>query len=390
MITEKMKNWITNGGNGACAIDNNPNTVLRLQHVIKAANRVGTMLKAPRTFTLEILDDEAIVKCCGKNGSSSGVCKHNPITGNNLVKNVEALVFEMLDSFSEPEHKTEIVIPYEEAQRIRELLTKEPESEDECMGEDTIITYTAKFDNGLEVDVKLCGVQFDEDNGANRPWAEAVLFKDGCEVACSDVEEDYFGIWDLEYDGEKYSVIVMAEQKAAATLPDVFRLLCDYEPTDVQISVETENSDGEKHTITGTAAEWFADWYGECELCPANDAPIHKLVFATKWTDPIIIEEAACPGIFEDLMEAIRPTMVYHHWGDVGEDYIETSEPENSEPMYFVGKESALRYIEQNDIPFAKAVECEGICPECGQPVFPLRSDPAFVYCHHCDKEWLK
>lgn len=38
--------------------------------------------------------------------------------------------------------------------------------------------HTAIFGNGIEMDIKLCGVQY-EDGGFNKPWTEAVLFKNG-------------------------------------------------------------------------------------------------------------------------------------------------------------------------------------------------------------------
>ena len=75
------------------------------------------------------------------------------------------------------------------------------------MGEDSTIVYTARFDDGMEMDIKVCGVQFREGEN-NRPWTEAVLFRDGSEVACTEPAEDYFGLWEIEYEGVKYSVLV--------------------------------------------------------------------------------------------------------------------------------------------------------------------------------------
>ena len=70
------------------------------------------------------------------------------------------------------------------------------------MGEDDTISDTAKFDNGIEIDVKLCGANDDY------PWTEAVLFKNGCEVCCTEVCEDFFGEWEFEYNGDQYVVYV--------------------------------------------------------------------------------------------------------------------------------------------------------------------------------------
>lgn len=40
------------------------------------------------------------------------------------------------------------------------------------------ITYTSTFKNGIEMDISLCFV----DEG--KPYVQAVLFKDGTEIAC--------------------------------------------------------------------------------------------------------------------------------------------------------------------------------------------------------------
>jgi len=72
-------------------------------------------------------------------------------------------------------------------------------TEDEYQGEDNTITYTAKFPDGKEMDVKCCGCR-DEAS-----WTEAVLFDEhGYQIACSDVGEDFTGRWELEADGALY------------------------------------------------------------------------------------------------------------------------------------------------------------------------------------------
>lgn len=73
---------------------------------------------------------------------------------------------------------------------------------DDYQGEDNTITNTVKFPDGLEMDIKCCGC--DEEAS----WTEAILFEDGCEVACSEVEETYLGKWVLEHGGNKYAVNV--------------------------------------------------------------------------------------------------------------------------------------------------------------------------------------
>lgn len=63
---------------------------------------------------------------------------------------------------------------------------------------DETITETVKFQGiDCEMDIKL--VVPLEDN--ETPWTEAVLFQNGSEVAHSDVENRFFGDWEL-YDGD--------------------------------------------------------------------------------------------------------------------------------------------------------------------------------------------
>ena len=61
--------------------------------------------------------------------------------------------------------------------------------------EDEVISRTAVFADGKQVDVKCCGVQ-EQEFEQNLPWAEAVLFSpEGSEIACStlDDDSDFFG-----------------------------------------------------------------------------------------------------------------------------------------------------------------------------------------------------
>lgn len=82
---------------------------------------------------------------------------------------------------------------------------------EECLDEDTTIIHTVKFENGKQMDIKCCGVQFHEDDaGNNSAWTEAVLFDEsGYELTCSEVEEEYDGEWEIEYDGITYHVDVL-------------------------------------------------------------------------------------------------------------------------------------------------------------------------------------
>ena len=104
-----------------------------------------------------------------------------------------------------------LVIEHQKAERIRYLLEHEPKTEKECMPEDEVITYTADFGNGFEMDVKICGVQYQEGQD-NLPWTEAVLFYEGEEIACSEPSENFFGVWGLQIaDGKLFRVFIEDE-----------------------------------------------------------------------------------------------------------------------------------------------------------------------------------
>lgn len=106
-------------------------------------------------------------------------------------------------------YKENITITKEKADFIYKALTFEPQDEDEqVMGEDDVICYTANFPNKHFMDIKCVGVQFNE-GCCNTAWTEAVLFNNGAEVACSEVSEDYLGEWQLEYNGDTYIVNVV-------------------------------------------------------------------------------------------------------------------------------------------------------------------------------------
>lgn len=93
-------------------------------------------------------------------------------------------------------------------------LTVVPTCAENCLDEnDTIVytvvtVYTVVFDNGIEVDVKCCSVQYGEDGKPNVAWCEAVVFENGCKIGCSEIEDDFFDEWLFEYDGNEYVVMV--------------------------------------------------------------------------------------------------------------------------------------------------------------------------------------
>jgi len=108
-----------------------------------------------------------------------------------------------------------LLIDEDETKKINHLLSHEPANESECMGEDETIKYTVKFldENKIpfEIDIKICGVQFEEGN-SNLPWTEAILYKKGKQVAYTDPSDEFFGEWIIEYNGDDYVVMVEREE----------------------------------------------------------------------------------------------------------------------------------------------------------------------------------
>lgn len=87
------------------------------------------------------------------------------------------------------------------------------DSEDSRLGEDDCIFETVRFDNGIEADIKCCGVSFDElEEPNNCAYTEIVFFKNGCEVSSpSDISDSFLGKWEGEVDGDRYIVNVEKE-----------------------------------------------------------------------------------------------------------------------------------------------------------------------------------
>lgn len=100
----------------------------------------------------------------------------------------ESLMFEYL-----PRYIQRVSITPSLAKTIEGYLNAS--NEDEYQGEDNTITVTAVFPDGMKMDVKCCGCDNDPS------WTEAVLFQDGSEVCCTDVEEEFLGPWELDDNG---------------------------------------------------------------------------------------------------------------------------------------------------------------------------------------------
>ena len=108
-------------------------------------------------------------------------------------------------------HNATITISKTRAALYEQMLNwKDGDNADIRLSEEETITETAYFSDGLEMDIKICGVQY-EGNGNDSAYTEAVLFtSNGSEICCTEPGDDFLGIWELENDGNKYIVEVKA------------------------------------------------------------------------------------------------------------------------------------------------------------------------------------
>lgn len=75
--------------------------------------------------------------------------------------------------------------------------------EGQFQNESHTISHTVKFPDGKQMDIKCCGAR------EECSWTEAVLFNEnGFELCCSEVSNQYDGVWELEYNGRRYVAIV--------------------------------------------------------------------------------------------------------------------------------------------------------------------------------------
>lgn len=106
------------------------------------------------------------------------------------------------------EYQKTITIEPCRAAYIKELLTMTGKEIYDKYGlkRDETITETAVFEGTpYEMDIKLV-IPMDEDD---TPWTEAVLFRNGSEVCCTDVEDEFFGLWELNTDTNNFTVTII-------------------------------------------------------------------------------------------------------------------------------------------------------------------------------------
>lgn len=102
-----------------------------------------------------------------------------------------------------------IELTQKEKDYVNHLLTTIPKDENECFGEDEKFSKSLKFSSGYEVDIEICGVQY-EDGSDNIPYTQGILYNEcGGEVTFTEPMDEFCGEWDFEDgNGDEYVVIV--------------------------------------------------------------------------------------------------------------------------------------------------------------------------------------
>ena len=95
-----------------------------------------------------------------------------------------------------------IIVSKKDANWIRFWLSDN--SGDRRLPDGESFSLTAKFENGNEIDIKVCG---SDDSAA---WTEAVMFNDkGGELACTEPGDEFFGEWNMSDENTDYVVNVI-------------------------------------------------------------------------------------------------------------------------------------------------------------------------------------
>lgn len=104
-------------------------------------------------------------------------------------------------------HTKTIMVPKAQVAEVQRVCDEAPGSD--CEQAAPIFTWTAKFSNGFQADVKVVS---DTEPEKHPCWCEAVLFDEkGCELACNEPSDAPWDEWSFLYDGDEYVVNVRPE-----------------------------------------------------------------------------------------------------------------------------------------------------------------------------------
>lgn len=152
--------------------------------------KAGELQKLQANEVAFVIDRRLVFAPSNWDGGVAGLCR--------TLKSAARILQALSEAQAAPtvQYYQKVEITNSESNRIQGFLYAVRGSD--YQGEDNTITHTARFPDGMEMDIKCCG----SDDASS--WAEAVLFDHGSEVACSEVCESYLGTWTLEHDGILY------------------------------------------------------------------------------------------------------------------------------------------------------------------------------------------
>lgn len=103
---------------------------------------------------------------------------------------------------------TTITVEFDKAEEVEKLL-KEPSSDVEK--DKVVFEVSHTFNNGYQMCIQLVS---DLMPSKNPCWTQAILYdNEGNELTQSEVEDQFFGNWNIEFEDEYYSIIVNSETK---------------------------------------------------------------------------------------------------------------------------------------------------------------------------------
>ena len=163
-----------------------------------------------------------------------------------------------------------------------------------------VMSLSTVFENGIEMDIKLCAANY------GKFWTEAVLFEDGCEIACSEPRRTFFGEWKVKKANDMY----IARVKKVYT---------------EKISISTEEAQIIRGYLDGT------------EFLHENNSVSHEAVFDNGYT---MIVKCCGASRGNEVHPAWAEAVLYDHEGrevglaDAENDFFGTWEMEDKDIVY--------------------------------------------------------
>lgn len=113
-------------------------------------------------------------------------------------------LLEEIEQESMPCQKVTMFIPKKTVDKYNHLLDmKDMDFENEGIDEDAVLkTYTFRFANGIEADIKVC-------SGQTNLFVDPVLFHNGCECCVLETADTVDGEYSFEYNDVIYTAVLV-------------------------------------------------------------------------------------------------------------------------------------------------------------------------------------